>query len=139
MGDNFSAAERTIHGSYRWSGRTIYACMATKFAIDGPAGPVVARDHLRRDRAHSKKSSRIPPAQLSPLRQVGHKIQMCTADFSPQSSLAPAKCASITHIPPLTESPHLHAQSHSKTAISSATLKHSKFTEQAALYFNAPN
>ena len=27
--------------------------MATTFAIDGPAGPVVAGDHLRRDRSHA--------------------------------------------------------------------------------------
>ena len=55
------AAKGTIHGSHRWSGRTIYGrsvamdgpagpSMATTFAIDGPAGPVVAGDRLQRDR-----------------------------------------------------------------------------------------
>ena len=41
------AAKRTIHGSHSWSGGP---SMATKFAIDDPGGPVVAGDHLRRDR-----------------------------------------------------------------------------------------
>ena len=41
------AARRTIYGSHTWSGGP---SMATKIATNGPGGPVVAGDHLRRDR-----------------------------------------------------------------------------------------
>ena len=44
------AARRTIYGSHTWSGGP---SMATKIATNGPEGPVVARDHLRRDSTHA--------------------------------------------------------------------------------------
>ena len=47
-------ARWTIHGSHEWSGRTIY--MATKSAMDVLVGPVVAGNHLRRDKSLLRKT-----------------------------------------------------------------------------------